>query len=395
MRNSGRYLLAIPLAIFLTSCGESEPPVESEEDLIARAREIHERTITLDTHADINTDNFTAEINYTQDLDTQVNLPKMFAGGLDVAFFIVYTGQGDVNPEGYAAAYANAIDKFTAIHRLADEIAPDQIEVAYNSDDVRRISAEGKKVAMIGIENGYPIGPDLSNIEKFYDMGGRYMSLAHNGHNQLSDSNTGERDGVYWHGGLSEMGRFAIQEMNRLGMMVDISHPSKESIMQTLALSRAPVIASHSSARALTDHSRNLDDEMLLALKENGGVVQTVAFGTYVNELRRAHWASGGSFADAPPATISDFVDHIDYLVDVAGIEHVGISSDFDGGGGIQGWGDASETFNVTLELVRRGYTEDEIAMMWSGNLLRVLDEVEAVAAEIQASAPVGMNRRY
>lgn len=395
MRNHGRILIAIPLIALLTSCGEAEPPVETEEDLMARAQDIHERTITLDTHADINTDNFTAEVNYTQDLDTQVNLPKMFAGGLDVAFFIVYTGQGDVNPEGYAAAYANAIDKFTAIHRLADEIAPDQIEVAYNSDDVRRISAAGKKVAMIGIENGYPIGPDLSNIEKFYNMGGRYMSLAHNGHNQLSDSNTGESDNVYWHGGLSEMGRFAIKEMNRLGMMIDISHPSRDSIMQTLELSEAPVIASHSSARALTDHSRNLDDEMLLALKENGGVVQTVAFGTYVSELRRAHWASGGSFADAPPATISDFVDHIDYLVNITGIEHVGISSDFDGGGGIQGWGDASETFNVTLELVRRGYTEEEIAMMWSGNLLRVLDEVEAVAAYIQASAPVGMNRQY
>ncbi|GJM13093.1 MAG: dipeptidase [Pseudohongiella sp.] len=351
------------------------------------AQGIHERVIALDTHADINTDNFTSETNYTQDLDTQVNLPKMYQGGLDAAFFIVYTGQGDLGLEGYQAAHANAMDKFNAIHRLAEEIAPDQIEIAYTSDDVRRIVASGKKVAMIGIENAYPIGGDLSNIEKFYDLGGRYMSLAHNGHNQLSDSNTGESDGVYWHGGLSELGRFAIREMNRLGMMIDISHPSRDSIMQTLELSRAPVIASHSSARALTDHSRNLDDEMLLALKDNGGVIQTVAFGTYVSELRRAHWAAGGSFADSPPATVSDFVDHIDYMVDLIGIEHVGISSDFDGGGGLTGWSDASETFNVTAELVSRGYTEEQIGMMWSGNLLRVLDDVQRIAQEIQNEA--------
>jgi len=382
-----RLPLFVICSILLASCSEPVETPPTEEELVEIARGIHERVITLDTHADIDTRNFTMETNYTQNLDTQVNLPKMDEGGLDVAWFIVYTGQGDLGPEGYRDAYANAIDKFTAIHRLADEIAPDRIEVAYDSADVRRIIGEGKKVAMIGIENAYPVGPDLSNIEKFYDMGGRYMSLAHNGHNQFSDSNTGEADGVYWHGGLSEMGRFAIKEMNRLGMMIDISHPSKDSIMQTLALSRAPVIASHSSARALTDHSRNLDDEMLLALKDNGGVIQTVAFGTYVNELRRAHWAAGGSFADSPPATVSDFVDHIDYMVNLIGVEHVGISSDFDGGGGLTGWGDASETFNVTLELVRRGYSEEEIGMMWSGNLLRVLDDVQRIAQEIQSEA--------
>ncbi len=381
-----RILLLAIGSLSILSCSESNEPAVSE-DPMAIAQAIHERVITLDTHADINTRNFTLETNYTQDLDTQVNLPKMDEGGLDVAWFVVYTGQGELGPEAYRDAHANAMDKFSAIHRLAEEIAPEQIEIAYTSEDVRRIVAAGKKVAMIGIENAYPIGGDLSNIEKFYDLGGRYMSLAHNGHNQLSDSNTGERDGVYWHGGLSELGRFAIKEMNRLGIMIDISHPSRDSIMQTLELSRAPVIASHSSARALTDHSRNLDDEMLLALKDNGGVIQTVAFGTYVSELRREHWAAGGSFDDAPPATVADFVDHIDYLVNLIGIDHVGISSDFDGGGGLAGWNDASETFNVTAELVRRGYTEEQIAMMWSGNLLRVLDEVQRIAEEIQSEA--------
>lgn len=303
-------LLSLGCAL-VQSCSEPSkiPTPLSEEEINNIVRTIHERVITLDTHVDINTSNFTQD---TQDIDTQVNLPKMYAGGLDVTFFIVHTAQGELRPAGYRAAYENAIDKFKAIHRLAEEIAPEQIEVAYNSDDARQIIAPGKKEAMIGIENSFSVGPDLSNIERFYNMGGRYMSLAHNGHNQFSDSHTGEADGVYWHGGLSEMGRFAAKEINRLGIMIDISHPPRESIMQTLALSHAPVIASRSSARALTGHSRNLDDEMLLALQGHSGVIQTAAFGTYVRELRLAHWASDGDFADAPPATISDFVDHID-----------------------------------------------------------------------------------
>ena len=417
----------------------TQPPaavaMETEQQLIERALAIHERVITLDTHADINTSNFTPDNNYTSDLDTQVNLPKMVQGGLDVAWFIVYTGQSTLDSEGYAAAYANAIDKFDAIHRLAEEIAPDQIEIAYNSDDVRRITADGKKVAMIGIENAYPVGLDMSNIKDFQERGGRYMSLAHNGHSQFSDSNTGERDQVWLHDGLSEMGRKAIAEMNRWGIMIDVSHPSKEAIMQMLDLTRAPLIASHSSARALSEHSRNLDDEQLLRIKENGGVVQTVAFTSYLNidkntlyrealnnltgsiaaslgmevlssaeinalgeaerMLYRSRMDEVNALAQpriesevnaiAAPVDVGDFVDHVDYMVDLIGIEHVGISSDFDGGGGIKGWNDASETSNVTIELVRRGYTEEQIGMLWSGNLLRVLDDVQRVAAEIQA----------
>ena len=382
------------LSLFIACSGDSNetanttqstpaPAAETEEELVARARGIHDRVITLDTHADINTSNFTATNNYTQDLDTQVNLPKMETGGLDVAWFIVYTGQGPLDEEGYAAAYANAIDKFDAIHRLTEEIAPDKIELAYTSADVRRIAASGKKVAMIGIENAYPIGTDMSRIEEFYDRGGRYMSLAHNGHSQFSDSQTGEATNDYLHGGLSQMGRQAIAEMNRLGIMIDVSHPSKDSIMQSIELSRAPVIASHSSARALTDHTRNLDDEMLYAIRDNNGVAQATAFHTYVNEARRSFLAEGNDNVLAPVATVSDFIDHVDYMVELIGLDHVGISSDFDGGGGIEGWNDASETFNVTLELVRRGYTEEEIARLWSGNLLRVLDEVQRIAAEI------------
>lgn len=431
-RRSSRGLLV--LAALAAACGPGTDAPESEAELEARARGIHERVITLDTHDDISPSNFTAERNYTADLPTQVNLPKMEAGGLDVAWLIVYVGQGDLTEEGYSDAHAQAMAKFEAIHRLTDEIAPSQIGLAVTSDEVRRIVGEGRKVAMIGVENAYPLGTDLGNIERFHELGARYISLAHNGHSQFADSNTGEALDDWLHGGLSDLGREAVAEMNRVGVMIDISHPSKEANLETLRLSRAPVIASHSSARALNDHSRNLDDEQLLALKENGGVVQTVAFASYLDgekarahqealdQLRREVAAELGIellnrravylmpldereaylasirpveeavearmdevLAEAPPVDVADFVDHIDYLVDLIGIDHVGISSDFDGGGGVYGWDDASETFNVTLELVRRGYTEEEIGKLWSGNLLRVLDQVQAVAEEIQS----------
>ena len=442
MQSLLKHSLPILVTFVLAGCSDnnSAPAAESstfetEAQLLEIARGIHQRVITLDTHADINTSNFTAANNYTSDIDTQVNLPKMEQGGLDVAWFIVYTGQSTLDEAGYAAAYANAIDKFEAIHRLAEEIAPERIEIAYTSDDVRRINTAGKKIAMIGIENAYPVGLDMANIKDFQQRGGRYMSLAHNGHSQFADSNTGESDGVWLHNGLSAMGREAVAEMNKWGIMIDVSHPSKAAIMQMLDLTRAPLIASHSSARNLNDHSRNLDDEQLLRIKENGGVVQTVAFSSYLDgekntlhsealsrlnssiaselgyellerpaifalsEPDRAAYAARMAEigvlaapridaevnAIAPPVDVKDFVDHIDYLVELIGLEHVGISSDFDGGGGINGWSNAAETFNVTLELVRRGYSEEQIAMLWSGNLLRVLDAVQRIAAEIQA----------
>ena len=430
---------ALVFACLLALSFAPDPPrleAQSPDDLERRARAIHERVITLDTHADIELRDFTAARNYTQRLDTQVDLPKMAEGGLDAVFFIVYVGQtfeereaDAFRADGYERAYQAANAKFEAIHRLTKEMAPGRIELALTAADVRRIAAAGRKVALIGVENGYPLGDNLARVKEFYDRGARYLSLAHNGHNQLSDSNTGERDGYKWNG-LSPLGRKVVAELNRLGIMVDVSHPSKASMMQAIDISKAPIIASHSSVRALADHPRNLDDEQLMAIKKNGGVVQLVALSDYLRVpkpdsperaaaitalrkqlglpeppagARRGGGSDVGQFTEAqrtaydagmaevgkrfpgdPPATVQQFVDHIDYVVKTIGIDHAGIASDFDGGGGITGWNDAAETFNVTKELVRRGYTEEQIAKIWSGNLLRVMARVEDVAKRLQ-----------
>ena len=422
----------IILSAFIINC---DAPF-NKKDIKSRAAIIHKKIMTLDTHVDINVENFTPEKNYSQNLSSQVNLPKMNDGDLDTAWFIVYTGQGELNTDGYSKAMDNAIAKFEAIKNLTTTYAPEQIGLATTSRQARALWKAGKKVAMIGVENAYPLGLDTTNVKKFYDWGARYMSLAHNGHSQFSDSNTGEYAEPYIHQGISELGKQVIERMNYYGMMVDISHPSKESIRQTIEYSKAPVVASHSAARTISDHPRNLDDEQLEWIKESGGVVQTVALALYVNKekhekhqaardsvlktmaaqkglrylSRREAWALSQeeqkvyrkeyesllATAEAallkvnenyPPVDVADFVDQIDYLVEKLGIDQVGIASDFDGGGGVEGWQDASESLNVTLELVRRGYSEAEIEKIWSGNLLRLLDEVEAVASELQQQA--------
>ena len=430
----------IVFALLIASCNNKQEPTNNlmnySDEILEKAQAIHDRVLVLDTHVDISVTNFTADKNYTEDLGHQVTLPTMEAGGLDVAWFIVYTGQGALTPEGYDKAYENAISKFDAIHRLTKEIAPERIGLAVSSAEAKELHASGKKIAMIGVENAYPLGTDISRVKEFYDRGARYMSLSHNGHSQFCDSNTGEKDSLWVDKGVSDLGKLVIKEMNKWGIMIDVSHPSKQSIKDMINLSKAPIIASHSSARALCNHSRNLDDEQLEWMKSNGGVVQTVAFSSYVStEKHSAHaaalsekvtalakerglemksWdeirkleaterdrymktyramseeaASMMSDEDPKPVDVADYVDHIDYLVKKMGLDHVGISSDFDGGGGIYGWNDASETLNVTAELVKRGYTEAQIAQLWSGNLLRVLDDVAAIAKELQAADKV------
>lgn len=413
-RHAAVSLIGLFLSLTVVASATAQ---QTDAALVAKARAIHDRVITLDTHVDINPRHFVpGPRDYGTALDTQVNLPKMEKGGLDAAFFIVYVGQGPLTPAGYDKAYKDAVAKFDAIHRLTEVIAPKRIGLATTAAEVRAIAASGRKVALIGVENAYPLGTDLSRITEFHGRGARYMSLAHNGHSQFADSNTGERDG-WKHDGLSDLGKQAIAELNRVGIMIDLSHPSKQANLQAIALSKAPVIASHSGARALANHSRNLDDEQLEAIRKNGGVVQAVAFDGYVKikppdsparaaavaAVRKRLPAGGVSawtdeqFASyraamqdvnrrypQPRADVADFVNHIDYLVKKIGIDHVGISSDFDGGGGVDGWNGAEETFNVTLELVRRGYTEEQIGKLWSSNLLRVLDDVQRVAAQLR-----------
>ena len=407
-------------AAALACAGGPSPEELAEAALVERARGIHDRVVTLDTHVDIPLDFATFNVDPGRRGDQQVDLPKMREGGLDAAFFIVYVGQTERTPDNYARARADAMTKFEAIHRMAGEMYPDEIEIAYRADDVERIASSGKLVAAIGIENGYTIGTELERLAEYHELGARYMTLAHSGHNDIADSATprgGAGETGPEHGGVSAFGTQVIAEMNRLGIMVDVSHISKEAMLAATRLSAAPVVASHSSVAALHEHARNLDDEQLDALRASGGVLQTVALGAFLTEsaerlsaayarLRADFGMIPGQqpeelgaepaidFLDRldglneryPDAVVADFVDHIDYAVERMGIDHVGISSDFDGGGGVSGWSDASETLNVTVELVRRGYTEAEIEKLWGGNLLRVWREAERVAADLQAA---------
>jgi membrane dipeptidase len=409
-----RITFGIAAALFLTATSLQG---QSEQELIERARRIHDAVITIDTHDDIPF-NFAAEIDPCTGSRMQVDLPKMRAGGLDVAFFVVYVGQSPRTPENYVRAQQQAMVKFDAIHRMAKELCPDQIELAFTADDVERIHRSGKLVAAIGIENGFVIGEDLSLLRKYHALGARYMTLAHNGHNDIADSwqpSARNGDSGFEHNGLSPFGEQVVAEMNRLGIMVDVSHISKAAMLHAARISRAPVMASHSSVRAIAGIERNMDDEMMQALAATGGVMHTVALAAFVRntpperqqavQAVRADFGIGGARRvqdlsaeeraryDAalteiegrwPAATVQDFVDHIDYAVKLIGIDHVGISSDFDGGGGVVGWNSAAETFNVTLELVRRGYTEEQIRKLWGGNLLRVWRATERVARDMR-----------
>ena len=268
--------------LLLQTAVRTSPAQPGDAALVAKAKLIHSHVLKLDTHNDIEPANFTADCNYKMRLATQVNIPKMVEGGMDVSFMIAYVGQGPLTPEGYDSAYHQVGAKFDAVHRFTEKIAADNMGLALTPADVLALHKKNLRIAVIGIENGYPVGTDIRRVKEFYDRGGRYMSLAHNGNSQLADSNTGETQGYLYNNGLSPLGREVIAEMNRLGMMVDLSHPSKGANMEAMRLSQAPVIASHSGVRALANVSRNMDDEQLLALKKNGGVIQVVGFASYV-----------------------------------------------------------------------------------------------------------------
>ena len=412
-----REASATMAAILLGALPADAAIAETEAELLARAEAMHKRVITIDTHVDIPLDFGTDAYDPAQAKPPgqQVDLPGMESGGLDAVFFIVFVMQRERNAAGYARALADAFVKYAAIRKMTDVDHPDRIGLALTAADVRRIHAEGRRVALIGIENGFSIGRDLDLLDVQYGFGARYLGLLHNGHNDLGDSavpNAARGEPEAEHGGLSDFGRAAIRRANQLGMMVDVSHSSEKTTMDAIQASAAPVIASHSAVAGAFVHPRNLSDEVLLAIRDNGGVVQIVAFDAYLRatppekqaamgavyremnirnaadfagmseEQRGAFYARMAEVTRMPPrATVKHLADHIDYAVGLIGIDHVGISSDFNGGGGIEGWDNAGETLNVTVELVRRGYSEEAIAKLWGGNLLRVMEAVEAVAA--------------
>jgi membrane dipeptidase len=383
----------------LTACTSAEPDVAA----------LHDRMLTLDTHIDVPL-NYMTEIDPSGLTELQVDLPKLGQGRLDSGFWIVYTPQGDLTETAMVQAQDIAQTRLRSISRLAVSF-PDKVGLARTADEVRALVADGKFAVMIGMENAYPLGLTdwEAELERYAEAGVRYVGITHFGHNQFGDSSNPnfQRDsGPKWNG-LSPDGRKLVAALNDHGILVDLSHAGKETMMQAADLSRTPIIASHSGVKAVADSARNLDDEQLRKLAEVGGVAQMVALDSYVKlptaEQQAAREALDAEFGDrstwdqakrdlygerraeiaamADGANVSDFVDHIDHAVKIAGIDSVGIASDFDGGGGIVGWEDASETENVTAELVRRGYSEADIAKIWGGNLLRVMEAVEAAKA--------------
>ena len=413
--------IAMMLMIALSSYPQQNK-AQNNDKIVAKAKASHARAITLDTHVDISGANYaTPELDPGKETRLKCDLVKMKQGGLDGVFLAVFVGQqNDFTDAGYKRALDQAIVKFDAVHRLTEKLHPELCQLAVSPDQVPQIVKTGKRAIMIGVENGYPIGKDLSLLKKFYDLGARYMTLSHSGHNQICDSSSDRNPPP--NNGLSDFGKQVVPEMNRLGMMIDVSHIAEKSFWDVIQLTKAPIIASHSGCKALNNVDRNLTDDQLRALAKNGGVIQTVALAGFLKsdtserqqalaELRkqfpggRGGRGQGQAMTDEqraayqekmkeidakyPPAvvTVEDFVNHIDHAVKIAGIDHVGIGTDFDGGGGIKGFNDDSEALNVTIELVRRGYSEKNIRKIWGENLLRVWREVQKVAARSKPAA--------
>lgn len=395
---------AVGLSLFLAGC--RAPAAKTVEQ---RALDLHRRMLTVDTHCDtpfnlLRTDWKIGDRHDGADRRSgKIDLPRMREGGLDAEFFAAFVGQGPRTPEGYGRAKDRALQAIEAVRKMTEEY-PAEIGLALIPDDARRLKKEGLLSAFIGMENGYPLGLDVSLVEFFFDRGVRYITLCHSSDNDICDSSTDRRDPQ--DNGLSDFGRKIVEECNRVGMMVDISHASDKSFFDVLAVTKAPVIASHSSARAVCDNPRNLSDDMLRALARNGGVIQICFLSAYVkapvpnperdaamkaleakhgplravqDEALRAQAMAEREaiYREFPPdrATVADLVGHIDHVKKVIGVDYVGIGTDFDGGGGVDGCDDVSGMIHVTEELIRRGYTDREIEKIWGGNFIRVFQK--------------------
>jgi membrane dipeptidase len=378
-----------------------------EEQLAKKAEKIHEKYLTIDTHCDtpIEMMNTGFDLGVKHDKGC-VDFPRMIEGGLNAEFFAVFLGQGPRNDSAYDQAHEQALKIFKVVHENLEKNS-NMASIALNPEEAYKLKKDGKIAAFIGLENGYPVGKDISKVKQFYDLGARYITLCHSSNNDICDSST-DPNGPE-HNGLSPFGKEVVKEMNRLGMMVDVSHMSDKSFQDVIETSSAPVIASHSSSRALCSSPRNLTDDMLLALKSNGGVIQICILSSYIKtpepnpeldakmkELREKYgdfsalsdeqrqsfrnerWEVQNKYRKL--ATVADVVDHIDHVVQVIGIDYVGIGTDFDGGGGVNGCKSVADMKNITIELLRRGYSNADIGKIWGGNIMRVFCEVEKKA---------------
>ena len=411
MKPGLRHITGLLLLLVLPTLGKTQD-----------AQGIHQRLLVLDTHVDtpsviLETPDFDFAARHDALADlSQVDLPRMVAGGLDAAFFAVYVPQGPRTEAGRLAHVQRAEQLFAIIHQLVAD-HPQQLALATSPDEVRRLVTSHHHAILIGIENGAAIGGDLERLRRFWTMGARYMTLTHSANNELADSST-DPNGPEHHG-LSALGEQVVSEMNQLGMMVDISHTADETFWDALHLSKAPIIASHSGCFALYPHPRNMKDDMIRALAQAGGVIQINTYASYMADipqdpqrlaalaaLQQAHgdpdtldaagmaaWrmAYGEINKQFPPRLppLSLVADHIDHAVAIAGIDHVGLGADFDGGGGVAGLYDASELPNLTAELLRRGYSRSDLRKFWGGNLLRVMGEAQRLAAKAPQGAPL------
>jgi membrane dipeptidase len=387
-------------------------PVLSENEVSdKRVAEVHQRALTVDTHVDTPM----ALLNKGFDVgrrnnapDSRVDFIRMKEGGLDAIFFAAFTSQRELTFENTEAAYRLAhqmIDSTYAVCSKYNHMA----EIALTSTDAERLKVKGKSAVYIGMENGFPLGTDLNRVKEFYDRGVRYITLSHSRHNEICDSSSDQKEPL--HNGLSSFGKEVVAEMNRLGIMVDVSHVSDKSFYDIISLSSAPVIASHSSVRAIARHHRNMNDDMIRALAKNGGVIQICLLDDYVKdpdptslhfqkkqELRKIYNSSFESMTEQEKQdfrnawsdvdrkfpkklpSVRDLVDHIDHVKKLVGIDYVGIGSDFDGGGGLADCQDVSQFPNITREMLARGYTEEEIIKVWGGNFFRVFGQVEQLS---------------